>query len=110
MSSRSEVRLDPQGHSRRTFLQHSGGLAGAVAVSAVTPAAVIALEGTAEAADARAVPVARGGSPLPDTPVMAYVSDPERHEVTVLSGTQETTFHDPVLTRRLLRAARSHTS
>lgn len=110
MSSRSEVQLDPKGHSRRSFLQHSGGLAGAVAVSVVTPAAVIALEGTADGADAPSVPVARGVNPLPDAPVMAYVSDPERSEVTVLSGTQETTFHDPVLARRLLKAARSHTS
>lgn len=111
MSSRAKVvQLDPEGHSRRTFLQQSGGLAGAVAVGVVTPAAVTALEGTAKAADAPAVPVARGAMQLPDAPVMAYVSDPARSEVTVLSGTQETTFHDPVLARRLLMAARSHTS
>jgi hypothetical protein len=110
MSSGSEVRSEPEGHSRRSFLQHSGGLAGAVAVSVATPAAVIALEGTAHAADAPPVPVPRGGAALPDETVMAYVSNPERHEVTVLSGTQETTFHDPVLARRLLKAARSHTS
>lgn len=109
MSAGSEVRPEPEGHSRRSFLQHSGGLAGAVAVSVVTPAAVIALEGTANAADVPPTPVPHGGTGLPEEPVMAYVSNPDRDEVTVLSGTQETTFHDPVLARRLLKAARSHT-
>lgn len=110
MSSKSDVKPDAGGHSRRTFLQSSGGLAGAVAVSVMTPAAVIALESTASAADAPVVPVAHGSGSLTHEPVMAYVSDPERGEVTVLSGTQETTFHDPVLARRLLKAARSHVS
>jgi hypothetical protein len=109
MSSRSEIRPNPDGQNRRSFLQRSGGLAGVVAVSVATPAAVIALDGTAQA-ETPAVPVERGDGPLPSEPVMAYVSDPERSEVTVLSGTQETTFHDPVLARRLLKAARSHTS
>ena len=72
----------------------------------MAPGAVAAFEGTAEAA----VPVAHRRGPVPDEPVMAYLSDPERNEVTVLSGAQETTFHDPVLARRLLAAARSHTS
>jgi hypothetical protein len=110
VSSKSLVEPDAGGHSRRAFLQSSGGLAGAVAVSVMTPAAVIALESTATAADAPVVPVPRGSGPLPDEPVMAYVSDPARGEVTVLSGTQETTFRDPALARRLLKAARSHVS
>lgn len=109
-SSRPELRPDSQGHSRRSFLQSSGGVAGAVAVSVMTPAAVIALESTADAADRPLVPVGHGSGALPEEPVMAYVSDPERGEVTVLSGIQETTFHDPALARRLLKAARSHTS
>ena len=33
------------------------------------------------------------------------VRDPERGEVTVMAGTQETTYNDPVLVRRLLDAA-----
>ncbi len=110
MSSTPEAQPAPVGHSRRSFLQSSGGVAGGIAVSVMTPAAVIALESTADAADRPVVPVPHGSGPLPDEPVMAYVSDPERGEVTVLSGTQETTFHDPALARRLLKAARSHTN
>jgi hypothetical protein len=37
------------------------------------------------------------------------VSDAKRGEVTVLSGLRETTYRDPALARRLLRAARAHT-
>lgn len=85
-------------------------MAGVVVAGVMTPAAVLAMDGTATAADAPGVPVPRGAQPLPPEPVMAYVSDPARGEVTVLSGNQETTFHDPVLVRRLLRAARSHTT
>ena len=36
---------------------------------------------------------------------MAYVRDAERGEVTVMSGTGETTYRDPALARRLLAAA-----
>ncbi len=110
MSPSSEVGPKAPGHSRRSFLQSSGGVAGAVVAGVMTPAAVVAMEGTAVAAGAPAVPVPHNSKPLPPEPVMAYVSDPDRGEVTVLSGTQETTFHDPVLVRRLLSAARSHTS
>ncbi len=110
MSSSSEVPSGPKGHSRRTFLQNSGGVVGALTVGVMAPAAALALDGTAAAAPASAVPVPRRSGALPDEPVMAYVSDSERSEVTVLSGTQETTFHDPVLVQRLLSAARSHTS
>jgi hypothetical protein len=69
----------------------------------MTPAAVVALEGTASAA-----PVPASTEPLPAEPVMAYVSDAKRGEVTVLSGLHETTYRDPALARRLLKAARSH--
>lgn len=110
MSSRSEVSPKPRGHNRRGFLQNSGGVVGALTVGAMAPAAALALEGTAAAAPAPAVSVPARSEALPDEPVMAYVSNSERSEVTVLSGTQETTFYDPVLTRRLLQASRSHTS
>jgi hypothetical protein len=74
-------------------------------VTVMTPAAVVALEGTASAA-----PVPASAEPLPAEPVMAYVSDAKRGEVTVLSGLRETTYRDPALARRLLKAARSHTN
>lgn len=95
----------PDGVDRRSFLRSSGLVAGSVAVTAITPAAVVALEDTASAA-----PVEGSGGPLPSEPVMAYVSDAKRGEVTVLSGLQEKTYRDPVLARRLLRAARSQTN
>jgi hypothetical protein len=37
---------------------------------------------------------------------MAYVRDAERGEVTVLSGTRETTYRDPALAQRLIDAGR----
>jgi hypothetical protein len=95
----------PDGVNRRSFLRSSGLVAGSVAVTVITPTAVVALEETASAA-----PVEGGGSPLPAEPVMAYVSDAKRGEVTVLSGLQERTYRDPVLARRLLKAARSQTN
>jgi len=95
----------PDGVNRRSFLRSSGLVAGSVAATVITPAAVVALEETASAA-----PVEGSGGPLPSDPVMAYVSDAKRSEVTVLSGLQETTYRDPVLARRLLKAARSQTN
>jgi hypothetical protein len=35
---------------------------------------------------------------------MAYVRDADRGELTVVSGTTETTYHDPALVQRLLNA------
>jgi hypothetical protein len=44
-------------------------------------------------------------SQTPREPVMAYVRDAQRGEVTVLAGTTETTYRDPALVKRLLSAA-----
>ena len=41
-------------------------------------------------------------TPTPQEPVIAYVRDAERGEVTVVSGTTETTYRDPALVKRLL--------
>jgi hypothetical protein len=49
-------------------------------------------------------------SPTPREPVMAYVRDAERGEVTVVSGTGETTYRDPMLVKRLLDASAPHQS
>ena len=38
--------------------------------------------------------------------MIAYVRDEKRGEVTVSSGMGETTFRDPVLVKRLMKAAR----
>ena len=44
--------------------------------------------------------------PLPAEPVMAFVRDAARGEITVMSGLRETTYRDPALAKRLLDAAR----
>jgi hypothetical protein len=49
--------------------------------------------------------VAEPSSPNPREPVMAYVRDAERGEVTVMAGTSETTYRDRSLVKRLLDAA-----
>ena len=50
--------------------------------------------------------IAKPSGPPPRETVMAYVRDAARGEVTVLSGTRETTYRDPALAKRLLDAAR----
>jgi hypothetical protein len=42
---------------------------------------------------------------VPHEPVVAYVRDAERGEVTVTSGTSEHTYRDRALTQKLMRAA-----
>ena len=37
---------------------------------------------------------------------MAYVRDASKGEITVLSGTRETTYRDPALAKRLIDAGR----
>jgi hypothetical protein len=92
------------GVDRRTFLQTSAGAAAGVAAAAGGPAlAVAALGGTAATAAAAET---KSKSKPPAEPVMAYVRDAKRGEVTVLSGMHETTYHDPALAKRLLDAAR----
>jgi hypothetical protein len=90
--------------NRRTFLQSTAGAAAGVAVVVGGPklAAAALSGGTNTAPTVIAKP---SGSP-PREPVMAYVRDAARGEVTVLSGTRETTYRDPVLAKRLIDAAR----
>ena len=42
---------------------------------------------------------------VPEEPLVAYVRDAKRGEVTVTSGTSERTYRDRALVQRLLRAA-----
>ena len=44
-------------------------------------------------------------TPNPGEPVMAYIRDAKRGEVTVMSGTGETTYRDKSLVKRLMDAA-----
>jgi hypothetical protein len=97
-----------EGSSRRVFLQSTAGaVTGAAVVLATPKVASIALEASSpgSAGAARAV-VTKPSAPPPREPVTAYVRDADRGEVTVMSGTRETTYRDHVLAKRLLDAAR----
>lgn len=91
--------------NRRSFLQTSGGVATGLAVT-VVPGAAVALVSPA-AASAKVGERVHPTGDVPSEPVMAYVHDAEKGEVTVLSGTVERTYRDPVLAKRLLDAAQA---
>jgi hypothetical protein len=80
--------------SRRSFVKVAG---------AATGAAVVAGTPLAHAADSAEQIDPTAG--VPEEPVVAYVRDAGRGEVTVVSGTKETTYRDRALVQRLLRAA-----
>jgi len=95
------------GTSRRAFLEGTAGAAAGAAVILATPKVVSAIDAASpSAAAAPKAVVTKPSGPAPHEPVTAYVRNAERNEVTVLSGTQETTYTDPVLVKRLLDAAR----
>ncbi len=96
-----EARPQPGRFSRRSLIASSAGAATTVAVVAVGPAAAVAMG----APEAPLHPVARPSTPMPADPVVAYVHDAARGEVTVLAGTEERTYRDPILVKRLLAAA-----
>jgi hypothetical protein len=85
------------GLTRLSFIKASAGLAAGAAAIAVPGAAALAAEEKGIAIEP--------SSPSPTEPVVAYVRDAERGEVTVMSGTGERTYRDRALTRRLLAAA-----
>ena len=85
------------GVTRLSFIKSSAGVAAGMAAVGVPAAAVMAEEEKGV--------VTKPAAPPPSEPVMAYVRDAKRGEVTVMSGTSETTYKDPVLTQRLLDAA-----
>jgi hypothetical protein len=84
--------------SRRSFVKIAGAATGAAALAAAPPIA-------------RAAVGEEGAHPthpttgVPDEPVVAYVRDAARGEVTVAAGTTEHTYRDKALVQRLLRAA-----
>lgn len=92
--------------NRRSFLQNSGGVATGLAVT-IVPGAAVALAAPA-AASAKLGERVHPTGDVPHEPVMAYVHDAKKGEVTVLSGTEERTYRDPVLAKRLLDAASAH--
>ncbi len=107
-SDREHGKTSEKGVNRRSFLQTSGGVATGLAVT-VVPGAAVALTSPA-AASARVGDVVHPADEMPSEPVMAYVHNAERGEVTVLSGTVERTYRDPILAQRLLDAARAQTA
>jgi hypothetical protein len=92
----SDEKSEGGGVTRLSFMKASAGVAAGAAALGVPAAAVLSGE--------KAV-VTTPTSPTPREPVMAYVRNAERGEVTVMSGTSETTYRDHALVRRLLAAA-----
>jgi len=82
--------------SRRSFVKVAGAATGAAALAAAPP-----LAHAAAGDDAEEIHPTSG---VPEEPVVAYVRDVERGEVTVTAGTVERTYRDRALVRRLLRA------
>ena len=82
--------------SRRKLLGAAGAATGTAAIAVAPSVASAALEGRE---------VTEPSGPPPEETVIAYVRDKRRGEVTVMSGTTETTYRDPALVKRLLRAA-----
>jgi len=104
MARRSaESASQPGGISRRSLIATSAGVATTAAVTVVSPAAAAALA----RGETPAVAVAKPTSPIPTHPVVAYVHDAARGEVTIVSGHEERTFRDAALVKRLLAASQS---
>jgi hypothetical protein len=83
--------------SRRSFVKIAGAATGAAALAAAPPLARAAVEDGGQPTE----PTAR----VPEEPLVAYVRDAKRGEVTVTAGTTEHTYRDRALVQRLLRAA-----
>jgi hypothetical protein len=84
------------GVTRLSFLKTSAGAAAGAAAIGV-PAAIVANQDKAVETSP--------SKPAPPEPIMAYVRDAKRGEVTVVSGTSETTYRDRALVKRLVEAA-----
>ena len=83
--------------SRASFVKIAGAATGAAAIAAAPSIARNALGDGATEIDAT--------TDVGHEPVVAYVRDAERGEVTVASGTTEHTYRDRALVQKLMRAA-----
>ena len=92
----TEKEHEGDGVTRLSFIKASAGVAAGAAAVGV-PAAVLTSE--------KPGVVTKPSSAAPREPVMAYVRDAQRAEVTVMSGTNEMTYRDRALVKRLLAAA-----
>ncbi len=88
------------GVTRLSFIKTSAGVAAGAAAVGV-PAAVALNPG-------KPAVVTDPHTATPPEPVVAYVRDAQRGEVTVVSGTSEITYRDRALVKRLLNAAPSN--
>ena len=86
--------------NRRSFMKVAGAATGAAAIAAAPPIARAAMGDGAEI---------EATSDVPYEPVVAYIRDAKRGEVTVSSGTTERTYRDRALVEKLRRAARKGT-
>jgi hypothetical protein len=93
----SDEHSDDKRLTRLSFIKASAGAAAGAAAIGVPAAAVMSEDKQGAAVKPSSAP--------PREPVMAYVRDAKRGEVTVMSGTSETTYRDPALAKRLLAAA-----
>jgi hypothetical protein len=76
--------------TRRGFVKNSAGAAaGITAIGAIVASQAAANTG-----------------PAGSDPVVAYVKDPRKGEISVMSGDREVTIHDPKLAAQIARAAR----
>ncbi len=91
--------------NRRVFLQSSAGVAAGAVGLATGPRLATAVLGAPTSTEAARI-ITKPSGPPPRETVMAYIRDAERGEVTVLSGTRETTYRDPILVKQLLDASR----
>ncbi len=99
-----------KGLSRRSFLKSTGGVATGLAVTTVPPAALaLVAPAVASAAPGKLGARVHATGDVPSEPIMAYVHDASKGEVTVVSGTTERTYRDPILAKRLLDAADDQT-
>src|SRR5436305_8095656 len=92
----TEKEHEGDGVTRLSFIKASAGVAAGAAAVGV-PAAVLSSE--------KPGVVTKPSSAAPREPAMAYVRDAQRAEVTVMSGTNEMTYRDRALVKRLLAAA-----
>jgi len=106
-ASGGPVAAASEGTSRREFLAGGAGAAAGAAMILGAPkvASVLNNPGGGVANEPKAV-VTKPSGPSPREPVTAYVRNEQRGEVTVMSGTRETTYRDPALVKRLLDAAK----
>jgi hypothetical protein len=98
----SDEKPKEAGVTRLSFLKAGAGAAAGAAAVGVPAAAVLSGE--------KKGVVTEPSSPAPREPVMAYVRNADRGEVTVMSGTSETTYRDRALVKRLLDAAPQDTT